>query len=63
LLTYPTKMRYRGGKALSLPERRFPPPWPAAETEACPSSATATGPALAYIHFEDEPGRRAAAKS
>jgi hypothetical protein len=36
LLTYPTEMRSgpREGKALSLPERRFPPPSPAAETEA-----------------------------
>jgi hypothetical protein len=42
--------------------RRFPPPWTAEETEACFIIRDATGQALAYVYFEDEPGRRSAAK-
>jgi hypothetical protein len=42
--------------------RRFPPPWSAEETEACFIVRDANGQALAYVYFEDEPGRRAAAK-
>ena len=42
--------------------RRFPPPWTAEETEACFIVRDHNGQALAYIYFEDEPGRRAAAK-
>ena len=32
------------------------------ETEACFIVRDANGQALAYVYFEDEPGRRAAAK-
>ena len=42
--------------------RRFPPPWTAEETDACFIVRDASGQALAYVYFEDEPGRRAAAK-
>ena len=42
--------------------RRFPPPWSVDEQEACFTVRDANGQALAYIYFEDEPGRRAAAK-
>jgi hypothetical protein len=42
--------------------RRFPPPWIAEETDACFIVRDASGQALAYVYFEDEPGRRAAAK-
>ena len=45
-----------------MPERRFPPPWSAEETDACFIVRDANGQALAYVYFEDEPGRRAAAK-
>jgi hypothetical protein len=41
--------------------RRFPPPWSAEETEACYIVRDANGQALAYVYFEEEPGRRAAA--
>ena len=41
--------------------RRFPPPWTAEETEACFIVRDANGQALAYVYFEEEPGRRAAA--
>ena len=45
-----------------MPSRRFPPPWTAEETDACFIVRDANGHALAYMYFEDEPGRRAAAK-
>ena len=44
-----------------MPERRFPPPWSADETDACLIVRDANGQALAYVDFEDEPGRRPAA--
>ena len=45
-----------------MPERRFPPPWLIEEhNQACFIVKDATGQALAYIYFEDEPGRRSAA--
>jgi hypothetical protein len=45
--------------ALSLPEHRFPSPWSVDEQEACFTVRDANGQALAYVYFEDEPGRRA----
>jgi hypothetical protein len=45
-----------------LTERRFPPPWSIEETGACFIVKDAQGQALAYFYFEDEPGRRTAAK-
>jgi endo-1,4-beta-D-glucanase Y len=41
--------------------RRFPPPWSAEETEACYIVRDANGQAIAYVYYEQEPGRRAAA--
>jgi hypothetical protein len=41
--------------------RRFPPPWTVEETDACFVVRDANGQALAYVYFEDEPGRRSAA--
>jgi hypothetical protein len=46
--------------------RRFPPPWsveqPDPELERqCYIVRDANGQALAYVHFEGEPGRRSAA--
>jgi len=41
---------------------RFPPAWSVEETEACYIVHDANGQALAYVYFEDEPGRRAATK-
>ena len=43
--------------------RRFPPPWTIEEyNEACFIVRDSTGQALGYFYFEDEPGRRSAAK-
>ena len=42
--------------------RRFPPPWTAEETDACFIVRDANGQALAYVYFENEPGRRPAAR-
>jgi hypothetical protein len=39
--------------------RRFPPPWSVEETAPCFIVRDANKQALAYVYFEDEPGRRA----
>jgi hypothetical protein len=43
------------------PPRRFPPPWTVKETAACLIVQDLNGQALAYVYFEKETGRRAAA--
>jgi hypothetical protein len=50
-----------------MPERRFPPPWSVEEPDPkldrqCFIIRDGNGQALTYVYFEDEPGRRAAAK-
>jgi hypothetical protein len=42
--------------------RRFPPPWSVEGTDACFIVRDASRQALAYVYFEEEPGRRSAAK-
>jgi hypothetical protein len=42
--------------------RRFPPPWTVEETDACFIVRDKNRQALGYFYFEDEPGRRSAAK-
>ena len=43
--------------------RRFPPPWSIEElNDACFVVRGHDGQQLAYVYFEDEPGRRSAAK-
>jgi hypothetical protein len=41
---------------------RFPPPWTANGMDTCVIVRDRNGQALAYVYFEDEPGRRTAAK-
>jgi hypothetical protein len=48
------------GRVIS--NRRFPPPWTVEETDACFIAKDHAGQSLAYVYFEEEPGRRAAAK-
>jgi hypothetical protein len=45
-----------------MSSRRFPPPWTVEETDACFIVKDRAGMSLAYVYFEEEPGRRAAAK-
>jgi len=42
--------------------RRFPPPWSVEELDACYVVRDHSGQQLAYVYFEDEPGRRSAVK-
>jgi hypothetical protein len=43
--------------------RRFPPPWTVEElNDACFVVIDSAGQKLAYVYFEEEPGRRAATK-
>jgi hypothetical protein len=43
--------------------RRFPPPWTVEElNDACFVVSDANGQKLAYVYFEEEPGRRSVAK-
>lgn len=45
-----------------MPKRRFPPPWSVDELPACYVVRDGGGQALAYVYYEEEPGRRASAK-
>ena len=46
-----------------MPARRFPPPWSIEElNDACFVVKDSNGQQLAFVYFEDEPGRRSAAK-
>jgi hypothetical protein len=42
--------------------RRFPPPWSVDELDECFVVRDHNGQQLAYVYFEDEPGRRSVAK-
>jgi len=55
-------VRQRKIGAAELSERHFPPPWSVQELEACFIVIDSTGQKLAIDCFEEEPGRRAAAK-
>jgi hypothetical protein len=45
----------------NVTERRFPPPWSVDELEACFVVKDGGGQKLAYVYFENDPGRRSAA--
>jgi hypothetical protein len=42
-------------------QRHFPPPWTVEKRPACFIVKDANGQALAYVYYEEEPGRRSAA--
>ena len=42
--------------------RRFPPPWTVEELDECFVVIDSAEQKLAYVYFEEEPGRRSAAK-
>ena len=41
-----------------MPARRFPPPWTVEDLGACYVVRDHDGQQLAYVYFEEEPGRR-----
>ena len=45
-----------------MPSRRFPPPWSIEEGSACFIVCDGDKQALAYVYYENEPGRRSSAK-
>jgi hypothetical protein len=45
-----------------MPARRFPPPWTVEELSACFVVKDSNGQKVAFVYFEDDPGRRSAAK-
>ena len=45
-----------------MTQRRFPPPWTVEDIEAAFVVLDSAGQKLAYVYYEDEPGRRSAAK-
>ena len=45
-----------------MPVHPFPPPWSVDELEACFVVKDSAGQKLAYIYYEEDPGRRSAAK-
>jgi len=42
--------------------RRFPPPWSIEDIEAAFVVKDSAGQKLAYVYYEEEPGRRSSAK-
>ena len=49
-------------EAAAMTELGFPPPWSVQEQDACFVVTDSTMQKLAYVYFEDDPGRRSAAK-
>ncbi len=49
-------------RAAELSPRRFPPPWSVEDIGAAFVVRDNKGQGLAYVYYEDEPGRRASAK-
>jgi hypothetical protein len=49
-------------KPHTMPARRFPPPWSVEDIGACVVVIDGAGQKLSYVYYEEEPGRRSAAK-
>jgi uncharacterized protein (DUF2164 family) len=49
-------------QSLSIDARRFPPPWTVEELDACFIVKDSSGQKLGYFYYEEEQGRRSAAK-
>jgi hypothetical protein len=47
---------------VKMPDRTFPPPWSSEEHSAYYVVRDRNGQGLAYIYYENEPGRRSTAK-
>jgi hypothetical protein len=45
-----------------MPPHHFPPPWSVEELDARYVVKVGSGQKVAFVYFEDEPGRRSAAK-
>jgi len=45
-----------------MAERRFPPPWSVEDIGVAFKICDSAGQRLAYVYFEEEPGRRALTK-
>jgi hypothetical protein len=45
-----------------MASRRFPPPWSIEDIDACFVVKDGNEQKLAYVYYEEEPGRRSAAK-
>jgi hypothetical protein len=52
----------RSARQQGVQPRRFPAPWSIVERPESFAITDATGQALAYVYFENEPGRRQAMK-
>ncbi len=52
----------RTTQSLAVAERRFPPPWSVEDIGAAFVVKENSGQKLAYVYYEEEPGRRLAAK-
>jgi hypothetical protein len=62
-VTNVTNRRFCHNTTVSDDDRRFRPPWSVEEQDTCFVVRDHNGQALAYVYFEDESGRRSAAKS
>jgi hypothetical protein len=61
-LGFTTLDKVKKSKPSAVTTRRFPPPWSVEELDACYVVRDHSGQQLAYVYFEDEPGRRSAVK-
>ena len=57
-----TNVRGRRSTEFTMPDRRFPLPWSVEDIGVAFKICDSGGQRLAYVYFEEEPGRRSAAK-